>query len=155
MAIQITPHADNGTPVIGQEGSVGSTGLVSISGTTLAADATSAVWELTDGSAWGGTWILAIVLADQSGQTGIDPGGFLSAGSGNSFIHEAGWSLPSGSQEGTGWVAIPPPSGATLTIRAENPNSSETFQAAIYFYSVDVGLWWVESTVTVPVEGAT
>ncbi|MEM8963574.1 MAG: hypothetical protein AAGD38_18980, partial [Acidobacteriota bacterium] len=124
--ITITLDSDH-SPQFGKQASIGSGNPVSsVSGTEkpISGDATSINWALDadSKSAFGGTYILAIVLADQGGDSlGPDPGSYLEAASGNFFLHEAGWSLPDDSKAGTAYVAVPPPSGCTLDIRNENP----------------------------------
>ena len=162
MQFQISFNSGLGKPSFGQESSVGpyAPNLVSITGKKkVPKTATSLSWQIEASaqSAWGGTYLLAMVVANESGETSIDPGSFLQAAPGNFFVPEADWILPTSAnaEAGTAWVAVPPAQdGCTLNIISniilEDPDGTETFEVLLYFYSVDIGLWWAKSHFKLP-----
>lgn len=136
-------------PTFGQEGTATITG--SLDG------ATQARWTISNPTIYGAdkkTYILAIVLADQSTNPGVDAGDFFNGTSSTFFLHEGAWKVPN-STPGTAWVAVPPPTGCTLDLVGEELGTSVTLNTLIYLYTVGTGMWWVTSTVIIPKEATT
>jgi hypothetical protein len=147
-SIQLTLNST--PPSFGQPSSNSS---VSISSTSVSASANQVAWKVSipNNPTWGAkTYILAVVLADPASEgTGVDPADFFSAGSGNFFLQEEGWTLPAGSSVGTGWVVVAPPADCTLAIIAEEADPV-SLNCLIYLYSTDIGVWYVTSSLDLP-----
>ena len=141
----------------GEEGAVPVFGTVSNNSVSIDGSITGdrVFWAIDDApESFGETSILAVVLANPSGRTDQTAGDVLEP-SNSLLLQESGWALPDDSEAGTGWVWLPrvvsQGEGNTifLLIKAAIPQPL-TFNCLLYFYSANVGVWYADSTVTLP-----